>query len=769
MTYLILLPFLLAFGAANGQTPLASPTPATGVVMDATRKPIAGATVTAVCAGQTAAAPVRTGNDGSFSLPSGTGCEWLAVAEGFQSLRRPAPPAGGAAVEFILQVEARHDLVTVEATAGQLETSVSSTRAATPLQDVPQSITVISHELIREQAMMSMADVVRYVPGITMAQGEGHRDAPVIRGNATTSDFYVNGVRDDVQYLRDLYNVERVEAVKGANAMTFGRGGGGGVINRVMKKPGTSALREISLQGGTFGNKRAAADFGTSWGEKLAGRLNAVYEDSNSFRNYFGLERYGFAPTVLWRPRDATRVTIAYEFFSDQRTVDRGIPSFSGIPAPAHRSTFFGNPEESRADALVHIGSATIEHRWGGIDLRNTTQISDYDKFYANVFAGAVNSSATLVSLSGYENATQRRNVFNQTDVTGVFFTGRVRHTILTGGEFGRQRTNNVRNTAYFNDMATTILVPFENPTDFSPVTFRQSASDADNRPLNRTASVYVQDQAEISRYLQLVGGVRYDYFHLDVLNNRNGSTLGRTDHMVSPRAGLVVKPLTGVSLYGSYSVSYLPGSGDQFASLNVTTQALKPEKFSNYELGAKWDLQRSLNLTAAVYRLDRTNTRSVDPNNPALIVQTGSQRTKGFELGFNGQLRRKWAVNGGYSYQDAYISSPTEAATLGANVPLVPHHSFSLWNSYQILPRWGMGLGLIQQANMFAGIDNRVTLPSFFRADLATYVGITENMRLQANLENVFDREYFPTAHSNNNISPGFARALRIGLVARF
>ena len=231
----------------------------------------------------------------------------------------------------------------------------------------------------------------------------------------------------------------------------------------------------------------------------------------------------------------------------------------------------------------------------------------------------------------------------------------------------------------------------------------------------------------------------------------------------------MVIKPIARMSLYGNYSVSYLPSSGDQFASLTTITQQVKPEKFSNYEVGLKWDLTRYLAFTTAIFRLDRTNTRSTDPNDPTRIVQTGSQRTNGFETGIQGSLTRHWKVAGGYSYQDAFVTSATAAARSGAQVGQVPHHNFSLWNNYQILPRLGAGLGLVNRSDMFAAIDNTVVVPSYTRADAAVFFSLTERIRLQANVENLLDRKYYANADNNTNISPGFPRAIRVGLTARF
>ena len=294
------------------------------------------------------------------------------------------------------------------------------------------------------------------------------------------------------------------------------------------------------------------------------------------------------------------------------------------------------------------------------------------------------------------------------------------------------------------------------------PVTFRQSATDADNHLKLNLGAAYVQDQIELSRYVQVLVGARYDYFNLRYHNNRNGDDLKRIDRLVCPRAGLVIKPVEAVSLYGSYSVSYLPSSGDQFSSLTSVTQQVKPEKFENIEAGVKWDIRPSLLLTAALYRLDRTNTRSTDPNDPTHIIQTGSQRTKGFEIGLNGRLTRNWTMTGGYAYQNAFITSDTVSAAAGKQVGQVPHHNFSLWNKYQLTSKLSAGLGIIRRSDMFAAVDNTVTLPGYTRADAGVFYTFNEKWRVQANIENLLNARYYLNADSNTNISPGSPRAVR-------
>jgi catecholate siderophore receptor len=744
-----------------------------GKVLDSSRSPLPGARVTAVPDHQGPTASTVSDSEGDFTLLlESDGYTVKISAAGFVELTYRVNAVGdpGERREFVLQVAGVQESVSVSARADYGTTIVSSaTKIPTPLRDVPQSISVVSRELIKDQLMMNVGDVVRYVPGITYHQGENNRDQVVIRGNSSSADFFVDGVRDDVQYYRDLYNLDRFEALKGPNAMMFGRGGGGGVINRVIKQPMFQPLREFTVQGGEYGNKRITADVDQPLSRSVAIRLNGMFEDSDSFRQFVDLERVGINPTLTFIPDSRTKITIGYEYLHDTRVADRGITSYQGRPADVPISTYYGNPSDSHVRADVHLTSATVERRIGEVNLRNRTLVGSYDRAYQNYVPGAASPDGTQVALTAYNNATDRVNVFNQTDASYLLATGALRHTLLAGAEFGHQVTDNFRNSGFFNNESASILLPFDSPTTTIPVTFRQNVTDADNHVVTNIAAAFAQDLVELSRHVQIIGGVRFDRFDLQYHNNRNGDNLQRVDNLVSPRAGVVFKPLMPLSVYGSYSVSYLPSSGDQFSSLTAITQQVKPEKFDNYEVGAKWDALAGLSVTGAVYRLDRTNTRSIDPNDPTRIVQTGSQRTNGFELGLNGQVTPRWTIAGGYAYQDAFVTSATAAAREGAQVGQVPRHTFSLWNNYSIHPKVGVGFGVTRRSDMFAAIDNTVTLPAYTRADAAAYFTIRKGLRLQANVENVFDRSYFLNADSNTNISPGFPRTFRMALSTAF
>jgi len=667
--------------------------------------------------------------------------------------------------------------------AYRAQSTTTATKTDTPLRDVPQAVTVITDELIRDQAMQTMADVVRYVPGVTMGQGEGHRDAPTIRGNSTTADFFVDGVRDDVQYFRDLYNVERVEVLKGPNAMIFGRGGGGGVINRVTKKADWSDERSLTAELGAWDHRRLTVDLAHPLDAAFAGRVVALYERSESFRDFTNLERWGVNPSLGWRNGAGLTVSLSYEHFEDDRTTDRGFPSFAGRPAPAPRRAFFGDPERSYAVTNVDLLNLAVEYQASeSLTVRNRTVYGDYDKFYANIFpgnaavAGADGAPATY-PLQAYQNDSPRENLFNQTDVVWKTSLGGMQHTILAGAEFGRQKTSNLRLTGHFNTPTgpTTLAGnPFADPTRRGlPIFFTNTGGDANNRVKATVAAAYVQDQIEITPQLQLIAGLRFDSFDVDFFDRRASVTgrrdFSRQDDLWSPRLGLVFKPMEPVSLYASYSVSYLPSSGDQFSSLNATSETLEPEEFENLEVGLKWEVRPDLLFTAALYRLDRENTTAPDPTRPGQVVLTGSQRTKGFEAGLAGRITERWEVVGGYAWQDAEITSTTSAAPAGREVPLVSEHTFALWNKYDFNDRFGAGLGVIHQTKMFASLSNSVTLPGFTRVDAAVFVRLTDTLRAQVNVENLFDKRYFPTSHGDNNILPGAPRAVRASLNASF
>jgi len=383
------------------------------------------------------------------------------------AMSAPASAEDLASAEDV-QPEAEREIVVTGARQAEAGYRVSGTTSAmrtdTPLIDTPQSVSVVTARQIEDQAANSIGDAVRYTPGIFSAQGEGNRETLVIRGMTTTGDFFVDGIRDDVQTYRDLYNIQQLEIFRGPNAMTFGRGGTGGLINRVTKAAGWDHVRELRLEAGMYDHYRGSVDFGGPLSGSVALRVTGVYQDSGSFRDGVDYERWGVNPTASFRVGPNTLIQIGYEHFEDDRIADRGIPSqlrpvgFAGAvePLDTRRGQFFGDPERSPTSTDTDSGNLYISHDFGGgVSLRNRTRYADYDKFYQNVFPGTLNGTTatntavatpapglpigayapgTIVQIQAYNQATERQNLINQTDLNAEFSTGSVARKPTTYG-----------------------------------------------------------------------------------------------------------------------------------------------------------------------------------------------------------------------------------------------------------------------------------------------------------------------------------------------
>lgn len=688
-----------------------------------------------------------------------------------------------------------HDVRT--GTVGIYANSTSSaTKTNTPLLNIPQSVSVLTKDFIQDQSFPGLTEVTRYVPGVAIHQGEGNRDELVIRGVDSSANFFVNGFRDDVQYFRDLYNAQSVEVLKGPSALIFGRGAGGGLVNRTLKEADGTRVYQTTLQSGSYGDRRFTLDAGQAINPDVAVRLNAMYEGSDTFRQYGKLERYGLNPTVTLKPNDTTAVKLSYELFHDERTADRGNPSqaFSNTSPSSTRfnpaspfapngdlTAFYGAPGVNQSYVDLQRASAVIDHDFeNGLTVRNGTMYATFNRGYQNVYpgngtlSGAVNTSDTSFNRAAYNNTTDRENIFNQTDFTYKTWTGPVFHTLTFGTEFGRQSGLSFRNTGFFpgvgGTLSNTITAnPFESAY-LGPVTFLHQASDANSKYRLNIASGYVQDQIDVTRWLQLIVGVRYDSFDLQALDQNTGITRSRTDEKLSPRAAVIVKPVDNLSIYGSYSISYLPASGDQFSALSSSTVLLDPQKFDNKEVGVKYNILPRLQYTAAVYQLDRTNVPLANPNGDGTFFLSGTHRIRGFETTLNGFVTDSWQSSIGYAYTDARITSDTSATILAGNrVQLVPYNQFSWWNKVQIDPIWGAAVGMIYFSNSYASSDDSVRLPGFVRFDAALYAQIDRNWKLQLNVENIFDKGYWASADGNNNLSPGLPRTFRISAIGNF
>ncbi len=693
--------------------------------------------------------------------------------------------AGPVAVKANEQVDGASIIVTGTRDIYRAIDTTSGTKTRTPIIDVPQTIDVVTQRQISDQAIRSMADLVRLIPGISAGQGEGHRDQITLRGNNTTADFFVDGLRDDVQYYRGFYNVDRVEVHKGANAMVFGRGGGGGVVNRITK--GALVGQDVGAATASvdsFGSSYGAVDLNGALGAATAVRLNGFYEGLDSHRDFYSGRRFGLNPVIAHKIAERVRLQFGYEYVRDDRVVDRGLPSATSAPAGTivgplmgFRDSFFGSRDVNRSFFNGHA----VRFR-GEADLSSQIMVSaqavygDYDKIYSNVYPANAPDANGFIGIEAYRDLLQRRNFIGQANLEWRGETGSIGHTLLVGAEVTDQRSVSERINGFFPTLANplnrrTPVALTRTPAVPTPVFIAGNVPGAGNRLIGgdlTQVSLYVQDQIKFGKHWQVIAGLRYDRLKIRVTSRFLNSTVARTEGLWSPRLGLVFKPLPTASIYASWARSYLPQSGDQFVTFDVNNAALAPETFDNYEAGAKWDVRPGLTLAGAVYQLDRGNTRATGPL-PGTVVLTGSQRTRGMEVTLTGTLSSRWQTAMAYSRTLAEINSTTAAAPAGRAVAQTPRDQISLWNRYDVTDRIGFGLGVLHQSHQFASISNAVRLPAFTRVDAALFVKVSTRLSVQLNVENLLGTNYFPAAHSDNNISTGGPRNARLTLTASF
>ena len=645
----------------------------------------------------------------------------------------------------------------------------TATKTPTPLIDVPQAVSFITADQLEDQSIRQLNDALRYVPGISMETGEGHRDEVFIRGQESTADFYIDGLRDDAQYYRPLYNIERVEVLKGANALIFGRGAGGGAINRVAKR---ARLGETAIAGeasvDTFGAFALLADLNQAVANDVALRLNATYEEFDNDRDFYEGRFIGISPTLTAALGPATTLVASYTYDDDSRVTDRGVPALGLGPLTGYDSTFFGDRDFNRSDAEVHIGRVRLEHDFSnGVTANATVQFADYDKIYANIVPSSTDGDTVL--LSGYQDAQQRTNWIGQANVIWEADLGsNLASTFLFGFEASQQDSANQRETISFTrapgvdglapnetPLAEVIFIP---PFALNPVS-RSRASDLE------TLSIYAQEQLEIGEHIELVAGIRWDRFDLETDDLLGGASADRVDEKFSPRLGLIVKPTQDLSIYASYSQSFLPQAGDQFFILSQGDAQFDPETFTNYEIGAKWAPLDKVLVNAAIFRLERTDIKAPSPTDPTLTVLAGESRVEGFEISVVGEIADFWKANLGYTYLDGELLNDNAFGDAGQRLQQLPRHSISAWNRFDVSEQIGFGLGVIHQSEQFASFSNSVVLPSYWRVDAAAYYTVSDRLSFQLNVENLFDEDYYPSAHGDNNIQPGEPLSARIGV----
>ena len=636
--------------------------------------------------------------------------------------------------------------------------AVSATRTEAPLRDIPQTVNVVTAEVMQDQRANSMQDVLKNVPGVSFSTGDGQRDQVSIRGFSAIADQFVDGIRDDALYFRDLSNVDRVEVIKGPAAVLYGRGSSGGLINRVTKKPGID-VTDFALSYGMWADRRAEADVGRVFADGAAAfRVTGAVEKGNSYRSQQFLDRSAVAPSLELRLAPETTVLLQADYLEDRRVTDFGIPAYKGRPVDVPASRYYGAANARDADysqSRVYSGTATINHRFNDDwSIRNATRYYHYSLDRNNTLTSAVNEVTQRLTMSHSNVYREEHGWFNQTDLTQKASILGTKHELLYGMEIGQQNKDLVnfsRAVPGTFDLFNPVLPTLPRLVGGTPAT--------SNLGTAKTLAFYTQDMISFTEQWKALLGVRYDNFQQDTVQRLAGqSNLSRTDNAWSPRAGLVWQPSKVQSYYVSWSRSFQP-SGETFA-LATNNADLAPETTNNTEVGAKYDwLDGKATTTISVFRLERSNVKVASANNT--LIPIGEQRTDGVEISGAAELGSGWRVLAGYAYLDAEVTKSTPALQ-GKRATLTPRHSGNLWLTKTLGNGFGVGGGLNLVGARMADPANTVTLPGYVTADMMAWYRHGP-FEAQLNLYNVFNTSYIVSGHgSNANLNmPGAPRSV--------
>ncbi|TBR39999.1 MULTISPECIES: TonB-dependent receptor [Dyella] len=696
-------------------------------------------------------------------------------------------------------------------------TTITSTspKFTAPLLDTPRAVTVIPQSVIQQTGSTSLVEALRTVPGITFGAGEGgnpNGDRPFIRGFDSQSSLFIDGVRSSGSQSREVFDIDQIEVTKGPSSAYTGRGSVGGSVNLVTKMPKAQNFVAGSVGVGTDDYRRGTVDWNQSVNDSVAFRINAMaHENDIPGRNGPDFSRWGFAPSVTFGMNSATSVTLSYYHMQSDDEPDSGIPynnpfaatspyaylNGNGEPIKVPRDTYYGWKARDFQKQKNDIGTIRIQHDFGsGWLLRNSTVYARSTNDY--IWTQPDDSQGNFLLNGGVWRRNNNRisattAITNQTDLTGEFQTGSVKHTFATGVEISNEKTNR---TSYLVDPATSATDTHNtgsitngacsskygigapsgywctsviNPNPNDPFYGQIIGGQNPNHISTDTRSVWAFDTAELSEQWLVNLGVRYDNF--STRSTATTTTTGAVAKVSNDssfwnyQAGVVYKPSKNGSIYLSYGTSSNPpgvDAGDGADGISVSNEDLKPETSKNLELGTKWDvLNNRVSLTAAIFRVEKNNARVATTGvRGGPMANVGKQRVDGIELGISGNITEQWQVFAGYTYLDSELVKVSVASPgdKGNQFPNTPKNSATLWTTYAITPAFTIGGGAYYMDKTFGNTANTKWVPGYTRFDAMASYAINRHFNLQLNVQNLTNKYYFDKAYASHyaTVAPG-------------
>ena len=658
---------------------------------------------------------------------------------------------------------------------------VNSMKPPVPIINVPQAVSIVTDEDILDQGFRALGDIVRYVPGIHTTQGEGHRDAVVIRGVRTTADFYQNGLRDDVQYYRSLYNVEQVEVLKGPNALLFGRGGTGGLINRVSKKALIGeTFTNMNVGFDSFGAGDFAVDGNIEVNDSAAFRLMVHSDSLANHRDQYDGDRFGINPTMTFAVNSQTEIGLSFEYLDHERYIDRGIPTsiIGGVSTSASRPVDALNHITYGTDGNVHTTEAsiltgTLVHNYsdsGKINL--TVSSNDFNKMYQNLYVNSYDG--TNVQLKGYNDVTLR-------ETTTIAFSNvndLDRGTLTVGLDIIETDNENTRFNSWFDNenaaernidnhfLATATDFQIDKDGNRTALDYTSDLKTHSTTDLEVT-SLYLNGNIDLSDQWIMVLGARYEQVDTTIAYSEGASgrsavrvlknTASRDDSNVSPRLGLIYKPQENMSLYLSYSESFIPKSGEQYKKWSAAT--FDPDVYENTEIGFKYDMDDRISMSFAYFDQETVKGQEDGVGGSEVI----GMAIDGFEIGIAGEVNDQNSINFGLSSVDA-----TKSAGSGEQKE-IPELTWSLWYTHRASDLFSLSFGALYQDDQLINKENEARLDDFTRIDMAMTITPSDSDTVRINIENLSDETYYPHSHSTHQASVGEPLNVRLSYQKTF
>jgi catecholate siderophore receptor len=690
-------------------------------------------------------------------------------------------------------------------------TTVPSPKMTAPLLDTPRTVQVVPKQVIQDQSASTLQDVLRNSPGITFGAGEGGRpggDLPIIRGQNSAGSIFLDGIRDSSTQVRDTFNLEEVEVIKGPDSVYSGRGGAGGSINMISKTPKAADFTEGTVQIGTDNNYRATIDSNWRLDEKAAFRLNVMGNkgDVPGRDNAVDFERWGVAPSLTLGVGTPTRITLSYYHYQDDSMPDYSIPYDPKTGQPVtetrgvSRKSFYGLTGRDFMKTRDDVASVDFQHDFSDkLQLRSVLRYgrgtTDFAATNPDDSKGNVPKGLVYRALkSGYYVT---KTFASQTDLTGEFETGSLKHSFDLGFEYSNIKqdkdgytesgvpTNG--NCTQVSTMCASLWDP--DPHVSYPGSLQRNGNPA--RYNTDTVAVYGFDTIKFNEQWQASLGLRWDNYRTggsNIARGRNDPasapaiySTSREDNLFNYQVGVAYKPMPNGTIYATYGTSSTPSAIASSAvsdAATLTSQSLEPEKSRTVEVGTKWQVfDDRLTLSAAAFQDIRKNT-SVAVS-ATETEQVGEAKVRGIELGFSGSITPRWNVFGGYTFMNSELTKGAfNSGAVGQDLPNTPRNAFSLWTTYKVLPKLTVGGGAYYVDKVYGNSDSAKNadgtpkarwVPSYWRFDAMAAYEFNENVSAQLNVLNIFDETYYTKAYAAHYAALGTGRAALLSLRMRY